>query len=111
MEISRYPLTYFYNHYRKFSERLTELKQIIMEYFGADNFEESLAIRASELPVLMENEEHFQQHGEKVVEIINLRGGIEAVKDFEVSWRQHFLDIMDPKAGMTIPTNYNNRRH
>ena len=59
--------------------------------------------QVDELPVLTGhdetgNEEHFQQHGEKVVETISQKGGIEAVKDFEVSWRQHFLDVMDPKA-------------
>ena len=42
------------------------------------------------------NEEEFLQHGQKIVS--KLEGeGIEALKDFEVSWRKHFLEIMKPK--------------
>ena len=78
---------------------------MICDYFEVENYEDSMAQKAAELPVLTGhdetgNEEHFQQHGEKVVETISQKGGIEAVKDFEVSWRQHFLDVMDPKVCM-----------
>ena len=62
-----------------------------------------LAEKASKLTIMVpkedgeEGEEKFQQHGVKVVNILQNSGGIEALKDFEVSWRQHFLDVMKPQ--------------
>ena len=58
--------------------------------------------KAIALPVIIgqnENGEHvnFVQHGEKIIKLITEEGGIEHLKDFEVSWRQHFLDVMKPQ--------------
>ena len=53
--------------------------------------------KAIALPVIIGQNEKFVQHGEKVIQLITEEGGIDHLKDFEVSWRQHFLDVMKPQ--------------
>ena len=76
--------------------RITELKQILSKFFVSD-FERWMIKSAAELPVTVSNDENFVQHGEKVVKVITDSEGLEGLKDFEVSWRQNFLDVMKPK--------------
>ncbi|CAG5086999.1 Oidioi.mRNA.OKI2018_I69.PAR.g11433.t1.cds [Oikopleura dioica] len=81
-------------------KRVKELESIIMKFFGAEEWNSELEQKASDLPVLAGNEsdaQNFVQHGEKVVTSLMESGGIEEVKNFEVEWRQHFLDVMDPQ--------------
>jgi len=79
-------------------QRRDELEKLLADYFDR-TFDSDLIECAANLPVTIktsDSEEEFLQHGAKVVAKIE-EGGIEALKDFEVSWRKHFLDIMKPK--------------
>ena len=90
-------------NYAKLPEsRRTELEHLLVAFFGAEGeFTMALADEASKLRIMVstdenDKEEQFQQHGVKVVSILQETGGIEALKEFEVSWRRHFLDVMKP---------------
>ena len=91
-------------NYAKLPEaRRLELERMLVEFFEADGeFTMALAEEASKLSVMVaktddqDKEEEFQQHGVKVVSILQETGGIEALKEFEVSWRKHFLEVMKP---------------
>ena len=78
-----------------------ELEKSLKDFFDGDVFCEWMIREGAELPVTVGTEDgeeqNFLQHGEKVVSTLNEQGGIEAVKEFEVSWRQHFLDAMKPQ--------------
>ena len=89
--------------------RVAVLKKTLSDFFDEDEFDRSMIEKASALPVTIgqdENgeEENFVQHGEKVIKLITEGGGIDSLKDFEVSWRQHFLDVMKPKF---LPEGWN----
>ena len=92
-------------NYAKLPEqRRLELERMLVEFFEAANgeFTMALAQEASKLSIMVatnddnDKEEEFQQHGVKVVSILQSTGGIEALKEFEVSWRRHFLEVMKP---------------
>jgi len=90
-------------NYAKLPEsRRTELEHLLVAFFGVEgDFTMALAEEASKLRIMVstdenDKEEQFQQHGVKVVSILQETGGIEALKEFEVSWRRHFLDVMKP---------------
>ena len=91
-------------NYAKLPEaRRLELERMLVEFFEADGeFTMALAEEASKLSIMVaktddqDKEEEFQQHGVKVVSILQETGGIEALKEFEVSWRKHFLEVMKP---------------
>lgn len=91
-------------NYAKLPEaRRLELERMLVEFFQADGeFTMALAEEASKLSIMVaktddqDKEEEFQQHGVKVVSILQETGGIEALKEFEVSWRKHFLEVMKP---------------
>jgi len=87
-------------NYEKIPEkRRIELENTLAQYFNVD-FSQELIQLASDLPVTVKgtegDEEEFLQHGQKIVSKLE-EEGIEALKDFEVSWRKHFLEIMKPK--------------
>ena len=91
-------------NYAKLPEaRRLELERMLVEFFEADGeFTMALAEEASKLSIMVaktddqDKEEEFQQHGVKVVSLLQDTGGIEALKEFEVSWRKHFLEVMKP---------------
>jgi len=81
-------------------KRRLELEKTLVAYFEVEKFTMDLAETASKLVELKiddEDKENCQHHGLRVVKALLKSGGIEALKNFEASWRQQFVKVMKPQ--------------
>ncbi|XP_065674256.1 exonuclease 3'-5' domain-containing protein 2 [Hydra vulgaris] len=74
--------------------RKIELETIIKDYYGVETISENLLRDALNMNVKITNESFQYLHGEKVVKDIIRE---DRLFNFIRMWRQHFLDVMQPK--------------
>ncbi|XP_042301477.1 LOW QUALITY PROTEIN: exonuclease 3'-5' domain-containing protein 2 [Sceloporus undulatus] len=77
------------------SARKEELLQVIRDYFGSATVSPEILQEAAGLETRIFNES-YMPHGLKVVHCF-ARGGLCSLMQLERRWRQHFLDVMQPR--------------
>ncbi|KAM3855805.1 exonuclease 3'-5' domain-containing protein 2 [Vipera latastei] len=75
--------------------RKEELLQLIRDYFASDTVSPEMVQEAAGLETRIFNEKYVP-HGLKVVQSF-AQGGLYSLMGLEKRWRQHFLDVMQPK--------------
>ncbi|KAL7992356.1 hypothetical protein Chor_016612 [Crotalus horridus] len=75
--------------------RKEELLQLIRDYFASDTVSPEMVQEAAGLETRIFNE-NYVPHGLKVVQSF-AQGGLYSLMGLEKRWRQHFLDVMQPK--------------
>ncbi|XP_060618043.2 exonuclease 3'-5' domain-containing protein 2 [Anolis sagrei] len=77
------------------SARKEELLQVIKDYFESETVSPEMLQEAAGLETRIFNES-YMPHGLKVVHRF-AKGGLLSLMQLERRWRQHFLDVMQPK--------------
>nr|XP_028581173.1 exonuclease 3'-5' domain-containing protein 2 [Podarcis muralis] len=75
--------------------RKEELLQVIKDYFDSVTVSPEMLQEAAGLETRICNE-NYMPHGLKVVQCFS-RGGLRSLMQLERRWRQHFLDVMQPR--------------
>ncbi|XP_015742934.1 exonuclease 3'-5' domain-containing protein 2 [Python bivittatus] len=75
--------------------RKEELLQLIRDYFASGTVSPEMVQEAAGLETRIFNESYVP-HGLKVVQCF-AQGGLHSLMELEKRWRQHFLDVMQPK--------------
>ncbi|XP_053241041.1 exonuclease 3'-5' domain-containing protein 2 isoform X2 [Podarcis raffonei] len=81
--------------------RKEELLQVIKDYFDSVTVSPEMLQEAAGLETRICNE-NYMPHGLKVVQCFS-RGGLRSLMQLERRWRQHFLDVMQPRY---LPTQW-----
>ncbi|XP_034969449.2 exonuclease 3'-5' domain-containing protein 2 isoform X1 [Zootoca vivipara] len=81
--------------------RKEELLQVIKDYFDSVTVSPEMLQEAAGLETRICNES-YMPHGLKVVQGFS-RGGLRSLMQLERRWRQHFLDVMQPRY---LPTQW-----
>ena len=88
------------NGHKMPEKRRQELEETVASFFS-EPFTMELAQRGADLSVKIPradgNDEEFQQHGKRVVEILTEKGGEAELSKFQMAWRHHFIEKMQPK--------------
>ena len=79
-------------------ERIDKLESILKNHYGVDELTPELIKQASELDLLVVNKDYVS-HNSKVYKAYEKIGLV----NFELKWRQYFLDTMKPKH---LPTGW-----
>ena len=74
-------------------KRCQELAQVVQEHYKVSDLSPELISEAATMVTLKENA-NFLSHGQEVVKRVCLEGKL---LEFEKTWRQHFLDTMQPQ--------------
>eukprot|EP00800_Vazella_pourtalesii_P021404 TRINITY_DN7935_c0_g1_i4.p1 TRINITY_DN7935_c0_g1~~TRINITY_DN7935_c0_g1_i4.p1 ORF type:complete len:460 (-),score=82.22 TRINITY_DN7935_c0_g1_i4:42-1421(-) len=75
------------------NHKQTEYREIVREFYQVDELGDELIQKASKIDPKNENP-NYRAHGEKVVEQVIANGEL---LQFQMRWRQHFLETMKPK--------------